>query len=43
MTTRREIVRDSLGVGVATGTYGISFGVVSLTSAPPAGGDGATG
>lgn len=29
---RRSIVRDSLGVGVATGTYGLSFGAVSVGS-----------
>lgn len=28
----RQIVRDSLGVGLATGTYGISFGAVSVAS-----------
>ncbi len=27
---RSAIIRDSLGVGVATGTYGISFGAVSV-------------
>jgi len=29
---RRRIVRDSLGVGIATGTYGVSFGAVSVGS-----------
>ncbi|MBA2446277.1 MAG: AzlC family ABC transporter permease [Nocardioidaceae bacterium] len=29
---RREILIDSLGVGVATGTYGVSFGAVAVTS-----------
>jgi 4-azaleucine resistance transporter AzlC len=29
-TARSGIVRDSLGVGIATGTYGISFGAVSV-------------
>ncbi|WP_134767474.1 AzlC family ABC transporter permease [Nocardioides sp. 1609] len=29
---RREIVRDSLGVGVATGAYGVSFGAVAVAS-----------
>lgn len=29
---RRAIVRDSLGVGLATGTYGISFGAVSVAA-----------
>lgn len=30
--TRSAVVRDSLGVAVATGTYGLSFGAVSVTS-----------
>lgn len=30
--TRRSVLRDSLGVGLATGTYGVSFGAVSVTS-----------
>ena len=29
---RARIVRDSLGVGIATGTYGISFGAVSVAA-----------
>ncbi len=29
---RRGIIRDSLGVGVATGVYGISFGAISVAS-----------
>lgn len=29
---RRGIVRDSLGVGIATGVYGISFGAISVAS-----------
>jgi predicted branched-subunit amino acid permease len=29
---RRSIVRDSLGVGVATGAYGVSFGAVSVAA-----------
>ena len=29
---RRGIVRDSLAVGLATGAYGVSFGVVSVAS-----------
>lgn len=29
---RRGIVRDSLGVGVATGAYGVSFGAVSVAA-----------
>lgn len=28
----RAIIRDSLAVGVATGTYGVSFGVVSVAA-----------
>jgi predicted branched-subunit amino acid permease len=32
MSDRRAIVRDGLGVGVATGAYGVSFGAVSVTS-----------
>lgn len=29
---RREIVRDGLAVGIATGAYGISFGAIAVTS-----------
>lgn len=29
---RRDVVRDSLAVGVATGVYGVSFGAVSVAS-----------
>ena len=29
---RRGIVRDSMGVGIATGVYGISFGAISVAS-----------
>lgn len=29
---RRGIIRDSLGVGIATGAYGISFGAVSVAA-----------
>jgi predicted branched-subunit amino acid permease len=29
---RRAIIRDSLGVGIATGLYGASFGAVSVTA-----------
>jgi predicted branched-subunit amino acid permease len=29
---RRGIIRDSLGVGVATGAYGVGFGAVSVAS-----------
>jgi len=31
-TERRAIIRDSLGVGVATGAYGVSFGAVSVAA-----------
>ena len=31
-TWRGAVVRDSLGVGLATGTYGVSFGAVAVTS-----------
>lgn len=31
-TERRAIVRDGLGVGVATGLYGVSFGAVSVAA-----------
>ena len=30
--TRALVLRDSLGVAVATGTYGVSFGAVSVTA-----------
>ncbi len=30
--TRRKVVRDAMGVGVAVGTYGISFGALGPTS-----------
>lgn len=30
--TRRSIVRDALGIGVATGAYGISFGAISVAA-----------
>lgn len=30
--TRRTVVRDSLGVAIATGTYGLSFGAVGVAS-----------
>ena len=29
---QRRVVRDSLGVGIATGLYGASFGAVSVAS-----------
>lgn len=32
MTTDRAVVIDSLGVGLATGAYGVSFGVISTAS-----------
>jgi branched chain amino acid efflux pump len=31
-TARRQVVREALGVGVAVGTYGVSFGAVAVTS-----------
>lgn len=31
-TSRAAIIRDSLAVGIATGTYGVSFGAVSVAS-----------
>ena len=30
--SRRTVVRDSLGVAIATGTYGLSFGAVAVAS-----------
>ncbi|MBM7515424.1 AzlC family ABC transporter permease [Nocardioides nitrophenolicus] len=30
--TRRTVLRDSLGVAIATGTYGLSFGAVGVAS-----------
>ncbi|MET0819790.1 MAG: AzlC family ABC transporter permease [Aeromicrobium sp.] len=32
MTTDRSIIVDSLGVGLATGAYGVSFGAISTAS-----------
>ena len=32
MAANADIVRDSLAVGVATGTYGVSFGAVAVSS-----------
>ncbi|NRQ50314.1 AzlC family ABC transporter permease [Aeromicrobium stalagmiti] len=32
MTTDRSIIVDSLGVGIATGLYGVSFGAISTAS-----------
>ncbi|MEV7396799.1 AzlC family ABC transporter permease [Aeromicrobium sp. NPDC092404] len=32
MTTDRSVVTDSLGVGLATGAYGASFGAISTTN-----------
>ena len=31
-SARRAVVRDSLGVGIATGLYGVSFGAVSVAA-----------
>ncbi len=30
--TRRAVLRDAIGVGVATGAYGLSFGAISIAS-----------
>ncbi|MDQ1417710.1 MAG: hypothetical protein QOF81_3323 [Acidimicrobiaceae bacterium] len=30
--TRRSIIRDAVGIGVATGAYGLSFGAISVTA-----------
>jgi 4-azaleucine resistance transporter AzlC len=32
VTTDRSVIVDSLGVGLATGTYGVSFGAISTSS-----------
>jgi 4-azaleucine resistance transporter AzlC len=32
LDARRAVVRDSLGVGIATGLYGVSFGAVSVAA-----------
>lgn len=32
MIARRAIVRDALGIGVATGAYALSFGAISVTA-----------
>lgn len=32
MTTDRSVIVNSLGVGIATGTYGVSFGAISAAS-----------
>lgn len=32
MATNRGVISDSLGVGIATGTYGVSFGAIAVTS-----------
>lgn len=31
-TTRRGVLRDAIGVGVATGAYGLSFGAISVAA-----------
>ncbi|GAA1817215.1 AzlC family ABC transporter permease [Planosporangium flavigriseum] len=31
-TDRRAIIRDAIGIGVATGAYGLSFGAISVAS-----------
>jgi predicted branched-subunit amino acid permease len=33
--TRRSIIRDAVGIGVATGAYGLSFGAISVTAGLP--------
>lgn len=32
MTERREIVRDAVGIGLAVGAYGVSFGAVAVAA-----------
>ncbi len=32
MRSDRSVITDSLGVGIATGLYGVSFGAISITS-----------
>jgi predicted branched-subunit amino acid permease len=32
VTTRRAIIRDALGIGIATGAYALSFGAISVTA-----------
>src|SRR5436305_10503607 len=32
LTERRAIIRDALGIGVATGAYALSFGAISVTA-----------
>ncbi len=32
LEARREVVRDALGVGIATGAYGISYGAIGVAS-----------
>lgn len=32
MNARRAIVRDALGIGIATGAYALSFGAISVTA-----------
>ena len=32
MTSRRAIIRDALGIAVATGAYALSFGAISVTA-----------
>ena len=32
LETRRRIVRDGIGVGIATGTYGVSFGALGIAA-----------
>src|SRR5579859_280039 len=32
MNARRAIIRDALGIGIATGAYALSFGAISVTA-----------
>ena len=32
MSSRRTIIRDALGIGIATGAYALSFGAISVTA-----------
>ena len=32
MSSRRAIIRDALGIGIATGAYALSFGAISVTA-----------
>ena len=30
--TRRGVIRDALGIGIAAGAYGVSFGAISVSA-----------